>query len=181
MDVAARAREIRLLLLDVDGVLTDGSLYYGPQGEAFKRFDVKDGHGLVMWRVCGGRTGILTARTSEIVAKRAAELRLDPVLQGQKDKLAGFRKVLELTLLRPEQICYAGDDTNDLAVLESAGLAVAPADAAPEVRAVAHWVTQAPGGRGAVREVAELLLRAQGLWETALERMRHPPDEPPRT
>ncbi len=175
MDLLARAQRVRLLLLDVDGVLTDGGLYYGPQGEALKRFHVKDGHGIVMWRVCGGRTAILTARTSEIVARRAAALKIDPVLQGQKDKHAGFTKLLELTQLPAEAVCYIGDDTNDLAVLESAGLAVAPADAVPEARAVAHWVTQASGGHGAVRELTEMLLRAQGLWETALGHMRRPP------
>jgi 3-deoxy-D-manno-octulosonate 8-phosphate phosphatase (KDO 8-P phosphatase) len=175
MELDERAKRVRLILLDVDGVLTDGGLYYGPQGEVMKRFEVKDGHGIVMWRTCGMRTGILTARSSEIVAVRAKELRLDPVLQGQKNKLAGFHKVLELTSLTAEQVCYVGDDTNDLAVLESVGMAVAPADAVPEARAVAHYVTRAGGGRGAVRELVELLLRAQGQWERALELMKQPP------
>jgi 3-deoxy-D-manno-octulosonate 8-phosphate phosphatase (KDO 8-P phosphatase) len=167
-----RARRIQLLMMDVDGVLTDGSLYYGPEGEALKRFDVKDGHGLVMWRISGGRAGILTARRSAIVEKRAAELKLDPVLQGQRDKRAGFHEALKLAGLPAEAVCYVGDDTNDLGPLELAGLAVAPADAVEEARTQAHLVTRAPGGHGAVRELVELLLRAQGKWGEVIAKMR---------
>ncbi len=165
---------MKLLLLDVDGVLTDGSLYYGPQGEALKRFSVKDGHGLVMWRVMGGRSGILSARKSDAVETRAKELKLELLLQGKKDKGAGFAEALSLSGLTAEAVCYVGDDTNDLAPLEAAGLAVVPADAVAEAKQVAHYVTRASGGRGAVREVVELLLKAQGHWGEVLERMRRP-------
>jgi 3-deoxy-D-manno-octulosonate 8-phosphate phosphatase (KDO 8-P phosphatase) len=174
-ELEVRLGKVQLLLLDVDGVLTDGSLYYGPDGEALKRFHVKDGHGIVMWRVAGGRTGILSARTSGPVTARARELRLDPVLQGQKDKAQGFAEALRLTGLTAEQVCYVGDDTNDLAPLSLCGVAVAPADACPEARAAAHWVTSVPGGQGAVREVTERLLKAQGKWAGVLEVMQRPP------
>lgn len=172
MTVDERARKIRLILLDVDGVLTDGGLYYGAEGELMKRFDVKDGHGLVMWRIAGGRSGILTARRSKAVEKRAEELKLDPVLQGQRDKRAGFMQAASAAGLAPDEICYVGDDTNDLGPLELAGLAVTPGDAVPEAKAAAHLVTVAPGGRGAVRELVEYLLRAQGKWDEILRMMR---------
>lgn len=172
MTLAERAQRIRLILLDVDGVLTDGGLYYGAEGELMKRFDVKDGHGLVMWRISGGRAGILTARKSLAVQKRAEELKLDPVLQGQRDKRAGFVEAARLAGLAPEQICYMGDDTNDLGPLELCGLAVTPADAVPEARAAAHLVTVALGGHGAVRELVEHLLRAQQKWDEIVAQMR---------
>lgn len=171
-ELEARAKRVKLLLLDVDGVLTDGGMWFGPEGEAFKRFDVKDGHGIVMWRLAGGRTGILSARNSASTASRAKELRLDPVLQGKRDKRTGFAEALALTGLAAEEVAYMGDDTNDLAPLSLAGLALAPADATPEARAEAHLVMQAPGGRGAVREACELLLRAQGHWDDVIRRLR---------
>jgi 3-deoxy-D-manno-octulosonate 8-phosphate phosphatase (KDO 8-P phosphatase) len=172
MNVEARARRIKLILCDVDGVLTDGSLYYGPEGEVMKRFDVKDGHGLVMWRISGGRAGILTARRSAIVQKRAEELQMSPILQGQRDKRQGFLDALTEAKLAAEEVCYVGDDTNDLGPLELAGLACAPADAVPEARAQSQLVTAAPGGRGAIREIVELLLRTQGTWDAVVAAMR---------
>lgn len=172
MNVEDRARRIKLILCDVDGVLTDGALYYGPDGEVMKRFDVKDGHGLVMWRISGGRAGILTARRSAIVQKRAEELQMSPVLQGQRDKRQGFLDALSAAGLSAEEVCYVGDDTNDLGPLELAGLACAPADAAPEARASCQLVTRATGGHGAVREIVELLLRAQGKWDGVVAAMR---------
>ena len=167
-----RARRIRFILMDVDGVLTDGGLYYGPDGELFKRFDVKDGHGLVMWRISGGRAGVLTARSGAATQKRADELKLELVLQGQRDKRAGFLQALSRTNLTADEICYVGDETNDLGPLELCGLAVAPADAVAEVKAHSHFVTQAHGGRGAIRELVERILRAQGKWESIVELMR---------
>jgi len=171
--VVARAKKIQLILMDVDGVLTDGSLYYGPDGEVMKRFSVKDGHGLVMWRLAGGRAGILTARRSTLVEKRAEELKLAPVLQGQRDKRAGFLEALKLANLPAEAVCYVGDDTNDLGPLELCGLAVAPADAVKEAREEAHLVTHAKGGKGAVRELADMLLRVQGKYDAVIEMMRN--------
>jgi 3-deoxy-D-manno-octulosonate 8-phosphate phosphatase (KDO 8-P phosphatase) len=167
-DNAARLRQVELLVLDVDGVLTDGGLYYGSDGEAMKRFDVKDGHGLVLCRQVGLPSAILTARRSKIVTVRAGELGLAHVLQGEHDKVAGFEKLLGRTGLPPERIAYMGDDVNDLGVLRRVGFSACPADARPEVRAEVHHVCAAPGGRGAVREVCELWLAARGKWEEAL-------------
>ena len=167
----ARARAVQLLVLDVDGVLTDGGLYYGENGEAFKRFDVKDGHGLVMARLVGLRAAILTARTSKIAEVRGKELGFAVILQGQKEKASGMGKILHQLGVAPEVCAYMGDDLNDLAPMAMVGLSACPSDAVPEVRARAHFVAQSPGGRGAVRELVELCLRASGRWEQALSQM----------
>jgi 3-deoxy-D-manno-octulosonate 8-phosphate phosphatase (KDO 8-P phosphatase) len=153
--------DIALLALDVDGVLTDGGLYYGPAGEALKRFHVRDGHGLVLLHGAGLRSAILTARTSEIVETRARELGIGHVLQGRKDKGRGLDELLALAGLPAARVAYVGDDVNDLPVLERVGFSACPADAAPEVRARVHHVCEKRGGRGAVRELCDLLLAAR--------------------
>lgn len=170
MTIDERASQIELLLMDVDGVLTDGGLYYGPDGEAFKRFDVKDGHGIVLCRYAGLPAGILTARSSGMVEVRSRELQIRYVLQGRRDKEAGFTEILEMSGLKPEQIAYIGDDVNDLPVLRQVGLSACPSDARPEVRAAVHYICEKPGGHGAVRELCELLLKAQGRWDAAMAR-----------
>lgn len=168
-----RARRVKLLVLDVDGVLTDGGLYYGPEGEALKRFEVKDGHGIVLCRDMGLPSAILTARTSKAVEVRARELRIAHVLQGERDKKTGLEKLLALCGLPAAELAYIGDDVNDLPVLSRVGFSAAPADARPEVKEHVHYICENRGGHGAVRELCELLLRAQGLWEGALA--IHPP------
>jgi len=170
-----RAARVRLLALDVDGVLTDGRIWIGPRGEALKAFDVRDGFGLELLREAGIELAIITGRSSPIVTRRARELGITRVLQGQKDKLAGLRRVLADTGLAPEQCAYIGDDWPDLPAMALAGLAATVADAAPEVRACAHWVSEAEGGRGAVRELARLLLQAQGRLEDLLAARLAPP------
>ncbi len=167
-----RARQIELVVLDVDGVLTDGGLYYGPEGEVLKRFDVKDGHGLVLARITGLRAAILTARRSKIVEVRGAELGISPISQGNKDKGAGLTQLLAEAKVAPERAAYIGDDLNDLAPLSMVHFRACPADAHPLVRAEAHYVAKASGGRGAVREIVELILDAQGKLEKALAFMR---------
>ncbi len=164
VDLPARAAAIELLLLDVDGVLTDGSIIYADDGTELKRFHVRDGSGLKLWHAAGKRSAIVSGRKSVAVERRASELGIRPVLQGRDDKLAAFDEVLAATGLRPEQVCAVGDDLPDVPVLRRCGLAVAVADACPEVRAAAHHVTAAPGGRGAAREAIEWLLKAQGRW-----------------
>ena len=161
---AGRAAAVELLVLDVDGVLTDGRITYTADGVEVKSFHVRDGSGLVVWRKLGKRTAIITGRASQAVDMRAAELGISPVVQGAPDKAAALRQVLADAGLRPEQACGVGDDLPDLPVLRACGLAVAVADACPEARAAAHYVTRAAGGRGAVREVVEFILRAQGRW-----------------
>lgn len=178
-DLAARAKDIDLLVLDVDGVLTDGGLYYGAEGEQLKRFDVKDGHGLVLAHLAGLRAAILTARRSAIVEKRAAELFIDPVLQGRRDKQAGLAELLARAKVPAERCAYVGDDLNDLPALTQVRLAACPADAVEEVRGRCHFVAAAPGGRGAVREILEVILRAQGKWDGLVAKMGQPGPRPP--
>jgi 3-deoxy-D-manno-octulosonate 8-phosphate phosphatase (KDO 8-P phosphatase) len=168
MTAAERAARVRLLVLDVDGVLTDGRLYFGAHGEALKAFDVRDGHGIKLLQQAGIEVALLTARTSEIVAARARELGLAHVRQGRSDKLAAFRELAAAVGCEPPACGYMGDDWLDLPVLAHAGLAATVADAADEVKAVAHWIAPAPGGRGAVRQLAEFVLRAQGRYDAAL-------------
>jgi 3-deoxy-D-manno-octulosonate 8-phosphate phosphatase (KDO 8-P phosphatase) len=162
--LAARAAAIELLLLDVDGVLTDGSVIYATDGTELKRFHVRDGTGLKLWHAAGKRSAIVSGRSSAAVERRAVELGIALVLQRRDDKLAALGEVLAATGLRPEQVCAVGDDLPDVPVLKRCGVAVAVADACPEVRAVAQYVTTAPGGSGAVRELIEWLLKLNGRW-----------------
>lgn len=167
-----RCQGIELLVLDVDGVLTDGRIIYTDDGIEIKAFHVRDGAALALWRRQGKKTAIITGRTSKIVECRAAELGIDPVIQGVGDKLAAFRDVLAKTGMAAEKTCYVGDDLPDLPILCNCGLAVTVADACPEVIAACHYVTQTAGGRGAVREVVELLLGCQGSWQTIVDTYR---------
>src|SRR5262245_26779880 len=166
------SQRIELLVLDVDGVLTDGSIVYTDNGVEVKAFHVRDGSALKLWQLEGKRAAVISGRTSRAVEVRAAELGIGPVIQGRADKLAAYRDLLAGLALRPEQACCVGDDLPDLPLLRNCGLAVAVADACPEVRADAHYLTRAPGGRGAVREVVELILRCQGRWQPGVGRYR---------
>jgi 3-deoxy-D-manno-octulosonate 8-phosphate phosphatase (KDO 8-P phosphatase) len=171
-ELAARCQPIRLLALDVDGVLTDGRITYTADGVEIKSFHVRDGSGLVFWQKAGRQVAILSGRKSQAVHVRAAELGITLVRQALADKRQALRDVLGALELRPEQVCAVGDDLPDLPLLRACGLAVAVADACAEARAAAHYVTLAPGGRGAVREVVELILRAQGRWAALVESVR---------
>lgn len=168
-ELETRAAGVRLIVFDVDGVLTDGGLYYGPGGEALKRFDVKDGQAIGLARQAGLPVGVISARRSGMVEARGRELGLVAVKQGVGDKAAALDELL-VELGVPSQACaYMGDDLNDLRPMTKVGLPSCPADAVPEVRAAALFVTQQPGGRGAARELIELCLKASGRWERALE------------
>jgi 3-deoxy-D-manno-octulosonate 8-phosphate phosphatase (KDO 8-P phosphatase) len=169
---AARAARVRLMILDVDGVLTDGQLVYGSHGEILKAFNVRDGHGIKLLRAAGVDVAILTARKSEIVAVRARELGIERVVQGASDKLAGFEQLLAATSVSADNCGYIGDDWPDLPVLARAGFAATVADAAEEVKAIAHWIALQPGGRGAVRALAEFIVRAQGRFDELLAQHR---------
>jgi len=171
-DRATRGAAVRLLALDVDGTMTDGTLYIGPSAEAMKGFSVRDGFGLALLREAGVKIAIVTARESSIVATRAAELRFDAVTQSAGDKAHALRELAERFGLELEQVAYMGDDWPDLPALAIAGLAAAPADASAAVARAAHWVASRPAGHGAVRELAEWLLECRGLLEQALERHR---------
>lgn len=166
--LADRAARIELLVLDVDGVLTDGRITYTAGGEELKSFHVRDGSGLAAWRRIGRRTAIITGRSSPAVTKRAAELGIEPVLQGVAEKRAALDEIVRSTAVPLERMGAIGDDLPDLPVLRAVGLAIAVGDACPEVRSAAAFVTMAHGGRGAVREAIEFLLRAQGLWESVV-------------
>ena len=169
-EFAARAAKIELLLLDVDGVLTDGGLIYSDSGEELKQFHVRDGSGLKLWHLAGKRSAILSGRKSLVVERRAAELGIAPVLQGVPDKLPAFGVILTETGLCAEQVCAIGDDLPDLPVLKRAGLAIATADACAEVRQAADYITGVRGGRGAVRDAIEWLLKSRGSWDQLISR-----------
>ena len=158
-----RCLPIRLLVLDVDGVLTEGQIVYG-DGQELKHFHVRDGSGLKQWSECGRLSALITGRNSPSVLTRARETGIAFVFQGISDKLAVYGSLLEQTGLNTDQVCYVGDDLPDVKVLRQCGLAVAVADACVEAREAAHHVTLRPGGRGAVREVIELILRCQDCW-----------------
>jgi len=158
--LVARAARIRLVLLDVDGVLTDGRLYYGPEGEALKAFDVKDGHGIVLLRD-HVELGVISGRPGKASERRLQELRFKHLVFGERDKLAGYAQLAHLGI-PDEEVAYMGDDVNDVPLLRRVGLAACPADARPEVKEVVHFVARSPGGRGAVRELCDLVLRAKG-------------------
>lgn len=161
MELAERARALRLAVFDVDGVMTDGTLYIGPQGEAMKAFHILDGHGLKMLRESGIVTAIISGRASEAVAVRARELGIDHVAQGISDKVAAFERLLAATGIEARAASFMGDDLPDLPVMRRCGLAVSVPGGVEEVRAAAHYVTRAPGGGGAVREFCDLVVRAR--------------------
>jgi 3-deoxy-D-manno-octulosonate 8-phosphate phosphatase (KDO 8-P phosphatase) len=156
-----KARRIRLLVLDVDGVLTDGRLYFTADGEQLKVFDVRDGYGLVALQRAGVAVAIISGRESDAVRRRAAELGITRVNQGVQDKAARLDSLLEELAVEPREVACIGDDVPDLPMLRRAGLAIAVADAHPLVQAETHWTTSQPGGRGAVREACDLLLSAR--------------------
>jgi 3-deoxy-D-manno-octulosonate 8-phosphate phosphatase (KDO 8-P phosphatase) len=165
---AARCGALKLLLTDVDGVMTDGSVLLLPDGREVKSFHVRDGLGIVLAQRAGLRTGVLSGRVSDVVERRAAELGMAIVRQGVRDKGAELQAILKSEGLRAEEVAYIGDDVNDLPVLTEVGLSAAPADAPLEVRLQAFLVTEARGGRGCLRELVEAILRARGQWEEAV-------------
>jgi 3-deoxy-D-manno-octulosonate 8-phosphate phosphatase (KDO 8-P phosphatase) len=178
MTLQERCAGIRLLALDVDGVLTDGGIVYGSDGSEQKTFHVRDGSGLKLWAQAGKQAAIITGRSSPIVEVRAQELDIGFVYQGASDKRQAFQNLLDAAGARPDSVCYVGDDVPDLPLLRLCRLAVAVADACTEVRAEAHYITRAAGGRGAVRETIELILRCQGVWQEVVERTREKGTKP---
>ena len=169
-DIIARAKAVRLVVFDVDGVLTDGALFIDTEGREHKVFHSRDGHGMKMLRDCGVELAIITGRSSPAVTHRMASLGIEHVFQGQQDKLPAFRQLLVTLGLEAEQAAYVGDDVVDLPIMRRVGFAVAVADAHPLVKRHAHWQTANPGGRGAARDVCELIMEAQGRLDAVLER-----------
>lgn len=171
MDAALkeRASKIRMLVLDVDGVLTDGKLYFDHAGNEMKAFNTRDGMGMKALQKVGIEVAVITGRKSEAVAYRMSQLGIEHVYQGREDKLDAFLNLLEITGLDAHQVCFAGDDWIDLPVLMRVGLAVSVADAEDRVKQQAHWITRQNGGHGAVREICNLILTAQEKEQTILD------------
>jgi len=166
--ITPKASKIKLLLFDVDGVLTDGKILLHADGTESKQFDIKDGTALVWAQRLGLTVGFLSARTSAATSRRAAQLGITLLHQGVASKLETYEQIADELLLDDEQIAYMGDDILDLPVLSRVGLSTAPADAADDVRARVHWVSQKMGGAGAARELIEMVLRAQDRWDSIL-------------
>ena len=170
MKLETRCRNIELILVDVDGVLTDGGVAFDNQGIEIKQFHVRDGLGIKLWQRAGYQIGLITSRTSHILKLRAAELGVEHLRQGFEEKLPAARQIMQQLELAPEQVCFIGDDLPDLAVMNAVSLGVAVADAAPEVVAAADYVCQLGGGKGAVREAIEMILKAKGRWDDLVQK-----------
>jgi 3-deoxy-D-manno-octulosonate 8-phosphate phosphatase (KDO 8-P phosphatase) len=160
-----KAKKIKLLLLDVDGVLTDGRIIYDSRGRDSKFFDVHDGLGVYILSKCGIKTVLVTAKASRSILPRARDMRVAEVIADIRPKTAALEKILKKYAVAPEEICFIGDDLVDLGLMKAVGFPVAVFNAAPEIKQAASYITVRHGGRGAVREVAELMLKAKGLWE----------------
>ena len=168
-DLHQRARRVRLLAMDVDGVLTNGKINLDEQGREIKVFDVQDGFGIVLFRRAGYQTAIISARSAGAVTARAADLKIDHVYQDAYPKTQAYEDLLATVGLPDEQICFIGDDLPDMCLFRRVGLAVAVSNASPEAKACAHYVTRNRGGEGSVREVVEMILKAQDRWAAIVE------------
>jgi 3-deoxy-D-manno-octulosonate 8-phosphate phosphatase (KDO 8-P phosphatase) len=168
-DVLDRAAQIRLLICDVDGVLTDGRLYFTPDGQELKSFHARDGHGIKLLQRTGVATAVISGRSSPAVALRMNSLGVEHVYQGRESKLEPFEELLDLLHISPRQTAYVGDDLLDLPLLRRVGLAVAVADAHFSLTGTAHWITTQSGGQGAVREVCDLIMQAQNTLQAIIE------------
>lgn len=166
-EVAERAKRVKLLIVDIDGVMTDGRIVYSIYGDELKFFDVTDGFGISLLNSAGIKTAIITAKKSRIVKMRARDLKIAKAYQGFIDKLIPFDKLLKYFKISTEDICFIGDDLPDMPVLRRVGFAVSVPNALDEVKAIAHYITSKAGGRGAVREVCDILLKAQDKWDEA--------------
>ena len=168
LHASERAARVRLMIFDVDGILTDGSLQYGPEGEVIKTFNVLDGHGIKLLQQSGVATAIISARQSALVARRASDLGIAHVHQGAHDKRAAFEQLLDKTGIAPDACGFVGDDVIDLPILLRVGFAASVPNGHPEVKSRVHFVTETAGGAGAARELCDFILRAQGNYEAAL-------------
>lgn len=165
--ILERAKHVKLLILDIDGVMTDGRIIYSIYGDELKFFDVQDGFGITLLNRAGIKSVILTAKKSRIVKLRGRDMKVAGLYQGFIDKMIPFRRILRRFRVAPEEACFIGDDLIDLPVLKRVGLAVSVPNAVQEVRSCAHYITSVPGGRGAVREICDMILKSQGKWELA--------------
>ena len=168
--ISSAAKKIKLLLLDVDGVLTDGRLYYGNSGEEMKAFNIQDGLGIKLLQQGGIQVGIITGRVSDLLQRRAIELGINPLIQGREDKLTALNELMLTTALSLDEVAFVGDDLPDLAVIKKVGLGITVANGSATLKAIADWQTTRKGGDGAVREVAEMLLTCQDKFAHLMER-----------
>jgi len=168
-ELKKRAKAIKLVIFDVDGVLTDGSLFFGDDGQEYKAFNSQDGHGMKMLQESGVRIAIITGRTSEVVRHRMNNLKIDLVYQGQLDKLPAFRQILSDLKLNPNEVAYVGDDVVDLPVMIRVGLPITVDNAHALAKQHAAWVTPRRAGSGAARDVCELIMQAQGTYEKKMQ------------
>jgi 3-deoxy-D-manno-octulosonate 8-phosphate phosphatase (KDO 8-P phosphatase) len=168
--IRERAARVKLLVLDVDGVLTDGRIIMDHEGREIKAFDVRDGHGIKLLREAGIEVAVLTGRSSPVVQHRADDLGIPWVQQGVSDKIAAYEEIAQKTGISDGETCFIGDDLVDIPLLKRVGVPIVVADGAHEAKEYALYVTQSPGGRGAVREVSDLLLQTQGKWDAILRR-----------
>jgi 3-deoxy-D-manno-octulosonate 8-phosphate phosphatase (KDO 8-P phosphatase) len=170
MSLEALCRPIKLILSDVDGVMTDGGIIFDNQGIETKRFHVRDGMGIRLWQRAGGKFGIITSRNSHIVRLRATELGIDIIRQGFAEKLPAAREVFAEQSIHPSAVAYIGDDLPDVPVMNAVGVAIAVADACDEAKAAAKYITKLPGGSGAVREAIEFILKTQQRWDEVAQK-----------
>ncbi len=168
-DILHKAAQIKLIIFDVDGVLTDGRLIFGDDGQEYKAFHSRDGHGMKMLQASGVAIGIITGRSSKVVEHRMRNLGIEHVYQGRLEKLPAFQQLIAKLELQPEQVAYVGDDVVDLPIMLRVGLAVATADAHALVTRHAHWQTPSKGGHGAARDICELIMEAQGTLDRAMQ------------
>jgi len=169
-DILDRVRRVKVLILDIDGVMTDGRIIYSIYGDELKFFDVQDGFGIALLHRAGIKTVIITAKKSRIVKLRARDMKVAKAYQGYIDKLVAFNKILKRFRVKPEEICFIGDDIVDISVLRRVGFAVAVPNAMDEVKVASHYTTSKMGGRGAVREICDLILKSQNKWDLAVSK-----------
>jgi 3-deoxy-D-manno-octulosonate 8-phosphate phosphatase (KDO 8-P phosphatase) len=167
-EVLTKAKNIKLVIFDVDGVLTDGSLFYGDDGQEYKAFNSRDGHGMKMLQQSGVQVGIITGRTSDVVLHRMKNLNVQHIYQGRLEKLPAFEELIGKLELLPEQVAYVGDDVVDLPIMIRVGLAITVPGAHDLVNQHAHWVTSKPAGAGAARDICEMIMKAQGSYDAAM-------------
>lgn len=166
-DIVERAKKIKLLIFDIDGVMTDGRIIYSIYGDELKFFDVQDGFGITLVKSAGISTAIITAKKSRIVKLRARDLKVAKTHHGFTDKLIPFNSLMKQFRVKPEEVCFIGDDLVDLPVMKRVGFSVSVPNAVSEVKDAAHYITSRSGGRGAVREICDLILKSQGKWQLA--------------
>ncbi len=168
-DIIAKAKKLKLLILDVDGVLTDGRLFFDDKGKEYKCFHARDGHGIKLLRQTGVEVAVISGRKSNSVALRMKSLGVEYVYQGHENKIAAFNEIIQSLSIQPEQAAHVGDDLLDLPIMKRVGLSIAVNDANEPVKEYADWCTKTPGGRGAVREICDFIMQSQGTFEGVLK------------